>query len=69
MKIKIKLSLIVTAIVAAVAGSIALILLLQASDISLKSNLRVLNYMAREQAEHWKGREEAIYGRYIRWQM
>jgi methyl-accepting chemotaxis protein len=58
-KIKIKLSLIVIAIVAVVAGSIAVILLLQASDISLKSNLRGLNYIAREQAEHWKGREEA----------
>jgi methyl-accepting chemotaxis protein len=59
MKIKIKLSLMVTAIVTVVAGSIAVLLLFQASDISLKSNLRGLNYMAKEQAEHWKGREEA----------
>ncbi|WP_461255670.1 methyl-accepting chemotaxis protein [Treponema sp. R80B11-R83G3] len=59
MKIKMKLSLMVIAIVTVVAGSLALILLWQASDISLKSNLRGLNYMAREQAEHWKGREDA----------
>ena len=59
MKIKIKLSLIVIAIVTAVAGSIAVILLRQSADISLKSNLRGLNYLAREQAEHWKGREDA----------
>ena len=59
MKIKIKLSLIVIAIVTAVAGSIAVILLWQAAKISLESNLRGLNYLAREQAEHWKGREDA----------
>jgi len=59
MKIKIKLSLIVTAIVVTVAGSIAVILLRQAANISLESNLRGLKYLAREQAEHWKGREDA----------
>jgi len=58
-KIKIKLSIIVTVIVVIVAGSIAGILLKQAANISLESNLRGLKYLAREQAEHWKGREEA----------
>jgi len=59
MKIKIKLSLIVIAIVAVVAGSIAVILLLEASRISLEANHRGLRYKAREFAEHWKGREDA----------
>jgi methyl-accepting chemotaxis protein len=58
-KIKIKLSIIVTVIVISVAGSIAVILLKQAANITLESNLRGLNYLAREQAEHWKGREDA----------
>jgi methyl-accepting chemotaxis protein len=58
MKIKIKLSLMVIAIVAAVAASIALIQLRQASAISLESNLRGLKYLARQQAEFWKGRED-----------
>jgi methyl-accepting chemotaxis protein len=59
MKIKIKLSIIVIAIVTVVAGSIAILLLREASKISLESNLRDLKYIAREQAEHWKGREDA----------
>jgi len=49
MKIKIKLSIIVTAIVVIVAGSIAVILLKQATNISLESNLRGLKYLARDQ--------------------
>jgi methyl-accepting chemotaxis protein len=59
MKIKIKLSLIVIAIMTIVASSIAILLLREASKISLESNLRGLEYLAREQAEHWKGREDA----------
>jgi len=59
MKIKIKLSLIVISIVVVVAGSIAVILLWEASKMSLEANLRGLKYIAREQAEHWKGREDA----------
>ncbi|MDR2716909.1 MAG: methyl-accepting chemotaxis protein [Treponema sp.] len=59
MKIKIKLSLMVIAIVAVVAGSIAVILLQEASKISREANQRGLRYMAREQAQYWKGREDA----------
>ena len=59
MKIKIKLSLIVIAIVTVVASSIAILLLREASKISMEANLRGLKYLAREQAEHWKGREDA----------
>jgi len=58
-KIKIKLSLIVIAIVTVVASSIAILLLREASKISMEANLRGLKYLAREQAEHWKGREDA----------
>jgi len=59
MKIKIKLSIMVIAIVTVVASSIAILLLREASKISLDANLQGLKYLAREQAEHWKGREDA----------
>ncbi|MDR2922677.1 MAG: methyl-accepting chemotaxis protein [Treponema sp.] len=58
MKIKIKLSLIVIGIVAAVAGSIAVILLMQASGISLKLSIRGISYLADQQVSYWKGRED-----------
>jgi len=58
MKIKIKLSIMVIAIVAVVAASIAVILLLQASGISMELSLRGLKYLAREQATYLKGRED-----------
>jgi methyl-accepting chemotaxis protein len=59
MKVKTKLSIIVIAILAVVAGSIAVLLLTEASSISRTANLRGLRYMSREQAQHWKGREDA----------
>jgi len=57
MKIKIKLSLMVIAIVAVVAGSVAIILLRQASSISLEKSLEVLTITNDEQASYWDGRE------------
>ena len=58
MKIKIKLSLIVTAIVAVVAVSIAVILLREASEISRELSIRSLKYLAKDQATYLKGRED-----------
>ncbi|MDR2952623.1 MAG: methyl-accepting chemotaxis protein [Treponema sp.] len=58
MKIKIKLSLMVIAIVAAVAGSIAVILLRQASGISINLSVRGISYLADQQTSYWKGRED-----------
>jgi methyl-accepting chemotaxis protein len=58
MKFKIKMSFMMIAIVVIVAGGIAVIELMQASDISLRLSLRGLNYLAREQATYWVGREE-----------
>jgi len=46
------------AIMAIVAGGITVIELMQASAISLRLSLRGLNYLAREQAQYWQGREE-----------
>jgi methyl-accepting chemotaxis protein len=59
MIIKIKLSIMMIAIVAVVAGVIAVIQLKQTSNISLELSLRGLNYLAREQAQYWQGREES----------
>jgi methyl-accepting chemotaxis protein len=59
MKFKIKLSIMMIAIVAVVAGGIAVIQLKQTSNISLELSLRGLNYLAGEQARYWQGREES----------
>jgi len=58
MKIKFKLSIIVIAIVVTVAGGIAIILLRQASEISLNLSIRGLKYLTKEQATYWQGRED-----------
>jgi methyl-accepting chemotaxis protein len=58
MKIKIKLSLIIIGIVAAIVGSIAIILLRQASGISIDLSVRGISYLADQQAAYWKGRED-----------
>jgi methyl-accepting chemotaxis protein len=59
MKLKIKLSLIVIAIVVIVAGGIAIVLLKEASTISLNLSVRGLKYLAKDQATYWQGREES----------
>ena len=59
MKIKIKLSLMVIAIIIAVAGSIAVMLLREASKISLHLSIRGLQYLAKDQATELKGRANA----------
>ena len=56
MKIKIKLSIMMIAIMVVIAGSIALILLSQASNITLGLSKEKTTYLARQQAEYWDGR-------------
>ncbi|MCL2295279.1 MAG: methyl-accepting chemotaxis protein [Spirochaetes bacterium] len=58
MKIKIKLSLLVIAIMAVAITGIAALLLNKASGISTDLSLRGIQYLASQQAEYWKGREE-----------
>jgi len=58
MKIKMKLSIIVIAIMVVVITGIAAILLNEASDISKELSIRSLSYLCDNQAEYWKGREE-----------
>jgi len=57
MKIKIKLSLIVIAIVMIVAGGLAVVLLRQASDISIRLSVKGIDYLASHRATYWEDRE------------
>jgi len=58
MKIKFKLSIIVIAIMAVVVAGISMILLNQASNISRSLSVKSITYLASEQAQFWKGRED-----------
>jgi methyl-accepting chemotaxis protein len=60
MKIKIKLSIMMIAIVAVIIGIIAILLLRRASDISLDLSKRSLRNMAISRANFWKGREDGF---------
>ena len=59
MKIKLKLSLMVIGIMAAVVAGIALLLLDQSSNSAKKLSLENLYRLGSEQAEFWMGREES----------
>ena len=59
MKLKIKLSIMVIAIMAVVVAGISIMLLVQASNIAKSLSLRGIQYLAGQRAEYWKGREDA----------
>jgi len=56
MKIKFKLSIMMVAIVAIVAGGIAIIELVKSSDITLRLAKEKTLYLARQRAQYWDGR-------------
>jgi len=58
MKIKFKLSIMMIAILAVVVAGVAVILLQQASNISINLSKRSLNNLTGQRAEFWKGRED-----------
>jgi methyl-accepting chemotaxis protein len=58
MKIKVKLSLMVIAIVTVIVAGIAILLLQRASAISLRLTKQSITNLARTRAEYWKGRED-----------
>ena len=58
MKIKIKLSIIVIAIMAIIVTGIAAVLLFRASNIAESLSVRSIGYLCDHQAEYWKGRED-----------
>jgi len=61
MRLKFRLSIIVIAIVVAVAGGVAIVLLQQASGISMNLSVRGLGYVGDEQSSYWKGREDRYF--------
>ncbi|MDR2922474.1 MAG: HAMP domain-containing protein, partial [Treponema sp.] len=60
MKIKIKLSLMVIAIMAVVVTVVAAALLRQSSGKIKELSVQNISYLGREQAQYWKGREEGF---------
>jgi methyl-accepting chemotaxis protein len=60
MKIKIKLSLLVIAIMLVAIGSVAIILLREATKISIDLSVRSLRNMTGQRAQFWKGREDGF---------
>jgi len=56
MKIKIKLSIMMIAIVLAVSGGLAIIELVQASGIAMSLSKQKTMYLARQRAQYWDGR-------------
>lgn len=58
MKIKLKLSLMVIAIMTVVIAGISIILLHKASQTSMKLSMQSIRNLARTRAEYWRGREE-----------
>jgi methyl-accepting chemotaxis protein len=61
MKIKIKLSIMVIAIIAVVLTTVAVILLRQASDTSVTLSKRSIENLASQRAAYWQGREDGLY--------
>jgi methyl-accepting chemotaxis protein len=61
MKIKIKLSLIMIGIVAVIVTVVAVILLNQASNISVTLSKRAMENLAVQRAVYWQGREDGLY--------
>jgi len=61
MKIKIKLSIMMIAIVAVIIAVVAVILLRQASEISVTLSTRAIDNLAAQRAAYWQGREDGLY--------
>jgi methyl-accepting chemotaxis protein len=61
MKIKIKLSIIMIAIVVVIITVVAIILLNQASNISITLSNKAMETLAAQRASYWQGREDGLY--------
>ncbi|HCC36556.1 MAG TPA: hypothetical protein DEQ14_02500, partial [Treponema sp.] len=59
MKLKFKLSLLMIAIMVVVVAGLSVILLQQASNISVDLSIKSIRYLAMEQSQYWKGREDS----------
>jgi methyl-accepting chemotaxis protein len=61
MKIKMRLSIIVIAIIAVILTTVAIILLQQASATSISLSKRSIENLAAQRAAYWQGREDGLY--------
>ncbi|MCL2215209.1 MAG: methyl-accepting chemotaxis protein [Treponema sp.] len=61
MKLKIKLSILVIAILIAIVAGLSIIMLTQASDIVIDLNLKIIEFLSGEKAEFWKGRQDTHF--------
>jgi len=61
MKIKVKLSIMVIAIVAVIVAGVAVIMLREASGISVTLSKRALDNLGAQRAVYWQGREDGLY--------
>jgi len=61
MKIKMRLSIMVIAIIAVVLIVVAVVLLRQASDTSVKLSKRSIENLAGQRAAYWQGREDGLF--------
>ena len=61
MKLKIKLSILVIAILVIVVAVLSILMLSRSSGIAIELNLKVIEYLSGEQAEFWKGRQDARF--------
>jgi len=61
MKLKLRLSIMVIAILVAVVALISVILLSSSSDIAIELNREVIHYISSEQAGFWEGRQNARF--------
>ena len=58
MKLKFKLSILMIAIMAVIVSGITVMLLREASAISMELSIRGIRYLTEKQAEYWKGQVE-----------
>jgi len=61
MKLKIKLSIMVIAILVVLVAVLSILMLSRSSNIAIDLNLKVIEYLSGEQAEFWKGRQDARF--------
>jgi len=61
MKIKIKLSIMVIAILAVIVSVVSIVLLQRASNVSISLSKRAIDNLADQRATYWQGREDGLF--------
>ena len=61
MKLKLKLSILVIAILIVVVTALSILMLTRSSSIVVETNLKVIEFLSGQEAEYWKGRQDARF--------